>query len=273
MTDMGPDLPLGAFGPAVAIAKEAGALLRDRVGTELDVDHKGTIDLVTDVDRASEAMIVARLREEFPHHRIVGEEGTAEDASKSGGFGWLIDPLDGTTNYAHGYPHFAVSIALECGGEPLLGVVYDPMRDELFAAARGRGATLNGTALHVSGTEVLIRSLLSTGFPYDLSQRRASDALWQAFNGQVQGVRRDGAAALDLCYVAAGRTDGFWERPLNAWDMAAGVVIVREAGGTVTSLTGGPHEIHDHQVLATNGRVHREMTEIIRATLDALSPA
>lgn len=273
MTDPGSDAPIGAFDLAIEVAREAGALLRDRVSTDLNVDHKGTIDLVTDVDRASEAMIVARLREAYPHHRLVGEEGTGQQAPGSGGFGWLIDPIDGTTNYAHGYPHFAVSIALERDSLPLLGVVYDPMRDELFAAARGRGATVNGAALHVSTTSLLIRSLLATGFPYDLSQRRASNALWQAFNSQVQGVRRDGSAALDLCYVAAGRTDGFWERPLNAWDMAAGVLIVTEAGGTVTSLTGGPYDIHDHQVLATNGHVHQEMIEIIRATLDALPPA
>lgn len=270
MTENEATIPIGAFDLAVEIAREAGALLRDRVHTPLDVAHKGTIDLVTDVDRASEAMIVARLRDEYPEHRIVGEEGTGKHAPRRGGYGWLIDPLDGTTNYAHGYPHFAVSIALECDGVPLLGVVYDPMRDELFAAERGRGATVNGAPLAVSTTDLLIHSLLSTGFPYDLSQRRASDALWQAFNGQVQGVRRDGSAALDLCYVAAGRTDGFWERPLNAWDMAAGVVIVAEAGGKVTDLAGGPHDIHDHQVLATNGRVQQEMTEIIRATLDGL---
>lgn len=273
MTENELQAPVGAFDLAIDIAREAGALLRDRISTELDVAHKGTIDLVTDVDRASEAMIVARLREAYPEHRLIGEEGTGKHAPRRGGFGWLIDPLDGTTNYAHGYPHFAVSIALECDGTPLLGVVYDPMRDELFAAERGHRATLNGAPLAVSTTDLLIHSLLATGFPYDLSQRRPAEALWQAFNGQVQGVRRDGSAALDLCYVAAGRSDGFWERPLNAWDMAAGVLIVAEAGGTVTNLDGGPHDIHGHQVLATNGRVHQEMTEIIRATLDTLQPA
>jgi myo-inositol-1(or 4)-monophosphatase len=270
MTQSSFGAPLGAFDLAVAAAREAGALLRDRVSTELIVAHKGTIDLVTDVDRASEAMIVARLRDAYPEHRIVAEEGTGKEAAKRDGFGWVIDPLDGTTNYAHGYPHFAVSIALECDGVPLVGVVYDPTRDELFAAERGRGATLNGTPLHVSQTDLLIHALLATGFPYDLSQRQASDALWLAFNGQAQGVRRGGSAALDLCYVAAGRTDGYWERPLNAWDMAAGVLLVTEAGGKVTSLNGVPHDIHDDQALATNGRIHREMTEIIRATLDAL---
>jgi myo-inositol-1(or 4)-monophosphatase len=215
-------------------------------------------------------LIAGRIREAFPRHRLIGEEGAR--GAQSGDaepmpFGWVIDPLDGTTNFAHGYPHFAVSIALEHEGDPVLGVVFDPMRDELFVAERGDGATLNGEPISVSTSRELIVSLLATGFPYDLSRRGPSNALWDAFNGRCQGVRRDGSAALNLCYVAAGRLDGFWEQPLQAWDIGAGALLVREAGGTVTALDGGPFDLYDHQVLATNGHLHEPMREIIASTL------
>lgn len=263
-------VPAGARDLAVELAREAGVLLRGHVAQVREIDHKGTIDLVTEADRASEALIAGRLREAFPRHRLIGEEGARGVAEAEGAvmpFGWVIDPLDGTTNFAHGYPHFAVSIALEHEGEPILGVVYDPMRDELFVAERGQGATLNGEPIHVSTSRELIGSLLATGFPYDLARRGPSNALWDAFNGRCQGVRRDGAAALNLCYVAAGRLDGFWEQPLQAWDVGAGAILVREAGGTVTALDGGRFDLYDHQVLATNGDLHKSMLEIISATL------
>jgi len=263
-------VPAGARDLAVELAQEAGALLRGHVARVREIDHKGTIDLVTEADRASEALIAGRIREVFPRHRLIGEEGARGVAAVEGEavpFGWVIDPLDGTTNFAHGYPHFAVSIALEHEREPVLGVVYDPMRDELFVAERGQGATLNGELIRVSTSRELIGSLLATGFPYDLSCRGPSNALWDAFNGRCQGVRRDGAAALNLCYVAAGRVDGFWEQPLQAWDVAAGAILVREAGGTVTALEGGRFDLYDHQVLATNGNLHAPMLKIISATL------
>lgn len=262
--------PAGARQLAIELAREAGALLRGHVARVREIDHKGTIDLVTEADRASEALIAGRIREAFPRHRLIGEEGARgaqTSAVEALPFGWVIDPLDGTTNFAHGYPHFAVSIALEHEGDPILGVVYDPMRDELFVTERGRGATLNGEAISVSTPRELIGALLATGFPYDLSRRGPSNALWDAFNGRCQGVRRDGSAALNLCYVAAGRLDGFWEQPLQAWDVGAGALLVREAGGTVTALDGGPFDLYDHQVLATNGHLHGPMLDVIASTL------
>jgi myo-inositol-1(or 4)-monophosphatase len=257
---------------ALDLAREAGALLRERVGGQRDIEHKGTIDIVTDADKAAETLIVAGLREAFPEFRLIGEEGSrtsAADAEETD-YGWVIDPLDGTTNFAHAYPHFAVSIGLEHYREPVLGVVYDPMRDEAFVAVQGQGATLNDAPIRVSTTDALITSLLATGFPYDLSRREESNALWTAFNSRTQGVRRDGSAALNLCYVAAGRLDGFYERPLNAWDIGAGAIIVREAGGMVTALEGGPFAMYDGEVLASNPAMHELMLDVIRQTLAAV---
>lgn len=266
-------MPEGALRLAIDVAREAGALLRDRLDAPRDVQRKGTIDLVTDADRASEKLITARIRDAFPQHRLVGEEGARGAVDTGDGpnpYGWVIDPLDGTTNFAHQYPHFAVSIALEQVGEPILGVVYDPMRDELFVGERGGPSMLNDRPIAVSDTDVLLASLLATGFPYDLSKRRESNTLWQAFNGAAQGVRRDGAAALNLCYVAAGRLDAYWERPVQPWDMAAGVVIVRGAGGTVTSLEHDDHDVYGYEVVATNGHVQDEVRGLISETLDVL---
>lgn len=259
---------------ATSLAREAGALLRERVGGRRDVAHKGTIDIVTDADLASERLIVEGLRAAFPDFRLIGEEGaraTSPDASGSE-YGWVVDPLDGTTNFAHAYPHFAVSIGLEFQGRPVVGVVYDPMRDELFVAAEGEGATLNDAPIAVSNEDTLITSLLATGFPYDLSRREESTALWMAFNNQTQGVRRDGSAALNLCYVAAGRVDGFYERPLNAWDIGAGAIIVREAGGVVTALEGGPFDMYQGEVLAATPGLHGSMLQVVRATVGSLTP-
>jgi myo-inositol-1(or 4)-monophosphatase len=264
-------IPAGARELAIAAAREAGAILRERLTRPRDVQFKGTVDLVTDADRASEALLADRIRATFPAHRLIGEEGARgadgsdepRAAAEEVPYGWLVDPLDGTTNFAHGYPHFAVSIALEQAGQVVLGVVYDPMRDELFVAERGGGASLNGAPLRVTAEATLIRTLLATGFPYDLARRAESDALWDAFNSQVQGVRRDGSAALNLAYVGAGRLDGFWERPLQPWDLAAGSLLVEEAGGRVTGYDGGSFSPYAREIVASNGPLHQALLEVI----------
>ncbi|MDP9356185.1 MAG: inositol monophosphatase [Chloroflexota bacterium] len=262
-------VPDGARAVAIDVARDAGAVLRERLGRERDVQFKGTIDLVTDADRAAEALIAGRLRETYPDHRLLGEEGARGSAEVEGQegeaspYGWVIDPLDGTTNYAHGYPHFAVSIALERAGTLLLGVVYDPMRDELFVAERGQGASLNGIPLRVTGTDALIGSLLATGFPYDQAVRAEAAAIWNAFLFLTQGVRRDGSAALNLCYVAAGRLDGFYERPLQPWDMGAGALMVEEAGGRVSDFRGGVFDLYGHEAIASNGALHETILSVI----------
>ncbi len=253
---------------AVAAAREAGALLRDRFGRPHDVRFKGTVDLVTEADQGAEALIAERVRAAFPDHRLLGEEGARGSGEAGGGgaaspYGWLVDPLDGTTNYAHGLPHFAVSIALEHAGALLVGVVYDPMRDELFVAERGGGATLNGERLQVSTTDQLVRSVLVTGFAYDLARRGEQATVWRAFLTQVQAIRQTGSAALNLCYVAAGRLDGYWERPLQPWDMAAGALIVAEAGGSVGDFRNDPFRPYGDEVLASNGRLHPALLAVL----------
>lgn len=247
------------------LAVQAGAILRERLHGERQVVLKGIVDLVTDADHASEKLIWEGLREAFPTHRITGEEGSvgAEATIEEQPFGWVFDPLDGTTNYAHRYPHFAVSICLEHRGAPVVGVVYDPMRDEVFAARLDQGATLNGEPIAVSTTESLGNALLASGFSYDLADRPGQMVLWEVFNNQARGVRRDGAAALNLCYVASGRLDGYWERPVQSWDMGAGAVIVREAGGVVTALEHDDFDLYTPEVLATNPHIHGQMREVI----------
>jgi myo-inositol-1(or 4)-monophosphatase len=246
-------------------ALKAGKILRDNILGKRTISYKGDINLVTEMDTRSERAIVETLRSSFPGHGIIAEEET--DLRNESGFTWIIDPLDGTTNYAHGYPCFSVSIALEHEGSVILGVVYDPMRDELFSARKGAGAYLNGNGIIVSGAEELIRSLLATGFPYD---RKISEKNNLAYFHDLlmasQEVRRDGSAALDLCYVASGRFDGYWELKLKQWDVAAGSLIVTEAGGSVSDLSGNPFDIRAEEVLASNGKIHRKMVEVMQKT-------
>jgi len=248
---------------AIRVAKDAGRLLSDRVGTRIDVDHKGSINLVTDVDLASERLIREAISTYYPRHEILGEEGGLSESDSE--YRWVVDPLDGTTNYAHGYPIFCVSIALECKGEIVLGVVYDPMRDELFTAEQGGGAALNNRPIRVSKTAELIQGLLSTGFPYDIKTSKLTNLdHWANFAMNAQALRRDGAAALDLCYVACGRFDGFWELNLSPWDTAAGALIVTEAGGRVTNFSGGPFSNYKPEVVASNGLIHDRMLEVLK---------
>jgi len=248
---------------AIAAAEAGGAILREHFGGELEVRYKGEIDLVTQVDTAAEAAIVGLIRSHFPTHTILAEEGSTGGADRQ--HRWIIDPLDGTTNYSHGMPPFCVSIAYEHAGELNVGVIYDPTIGELFVAERGKGATLNGRPLHVSNTSVLRRALLATGFPYDaeLLPLALSQFVW--FARKAQAVRRIGSAALDLAYVAAGRFDGYWEASINSWDIAAGVLLVQEAGGSVTSLNGRPLELDAPGLtaLASNGTLHETMRETL----------
>ena len=268
-----PVLPDGARELAIRAALDAGAILRGRLSQTREVAYKGLIDLVTDADRASEELISGRVRTTFPDHGFLGEEGTrgAEGAE----FNWVVDPLDGTTNYAHAYPHFAVSIALERRNRAVLGVVHDPMRDELFVAERGGGATLNGAPIHVAAEDQLLRSLLATGFPYDPNKRAEALAVWDALMDACQGVRRDGAAALNLAWVACGRLDGFYERNLKPWDMAAGALIVEEAGGIVTDYAGGPFDLYGIEVVAAGAGLHAPLRDVVQRTVEQLaeSPA
>lgn len=245
-------------------ARKAGKLLRDNVSGERDISYKGEINMVTEIDRLSEKTVVATVLEAFPGHGILAEEGSRIDGDS--GFLWVIDPLDGTTNYAHGYPNFSVSIGLERDGQTVVGVVYDPMRDELFSAVKDGGSFLNGQPLSVSRSEVLIRSLLATGFPYDRTVSKENNLnFFSALLMASQEVRRSGSASLDLCAVAAGRLDGYWELKLHPWDVAAGGLIVQEAGGKVSDFSGTRYTIHDREIIASNGVIHQQMLDLIHA--------
>src|SRR5262245_2489752 len=236
---------------AVKAAEDAGVLLIRRLGQQNRVEHKGVVDLVTEADKASERLLVERLHAALPEAGILAEEGSGSD--RGPGLRWVVDPLDGTTNYAHGYPVFSVSIALERDGAVVLGVVLDPTRNECFSALRGSGAFLNGKPIHVSATPDLDAALLVTGFPYDVrTTQRDNLTQFRRFLKTAQAIRRGGSAALDLCYVACGRFDGFWEESLSPWDMAAGVLIVQEAKGRVTGYLGGAPDIESGNILATN---------------------
>ncbi len=246
------------LGDLEPIAREAGALLMSYFDRHIKIEYKGDVDLVTAADRASEKLIVERLQARWPQHGIVGEEGTRSDTGAD--YRWFVDPLDGTTNFAHGYPVFCVSIALARKDDQLeAGVLYDPTRDEFFAAERGLGATLNGKPMHVSRTARLAESILGTGFPSHKRHKNPNIYFYQEITLRSHGVRRAGSAALDLANVAAGRYDGFWEFNLNPWDTAAGVLIVQEAGGMVTRFDGAPFRLDSREVLATNGRIHEEL--------------
>ena len=297
---------------AVAIAREAGIVVREAFpGTSLaHVSFKGTANPVTETDTAAEELIVTRLRAAFPDHRILAEErgfvvsglraepqskpqpnggdewllsktlqapvlgGVPEDRDVSSGWPvWLVDPLDGTNNFAHGFPHVAISLALLVGGQPVVGAVYDPLRDETFATTAGGGATLNGQPIHVSRVERLTDAFLATGFPYD--RRTAPDNNTERldhFLRRSQGVRRAGSAVLDLAYVACGRFDGFWEMRLKPWDVGAGVLLVQEAGGRVTDFDGGPDCVSGEFIVASNGYIHDQMLRVIREEAAAPRP-
>ena len=251
---------------AIETAREAGRVLGERFGrASLEVTHKGDIDLVTESDLAAERLIVERIRSHYPRHAILAEESGASEqvGGGAGEYKWIIDPLDGTTNYAHGYPCYCVSIALERAGVLLLGVIHDPTRDETFAAERGAGATLNGRRIRVSEINDLNEAMLCTGYPYDVRGRDNFVRNFKNFILHAQGVRRDGSAALDLAYVACGRFDGFWEEGLRPWDVAAGAVIVEEAGGRVSRYDDAPYDIYTPPIMASNGLVHEAMMRVL----------
>jgi myo-inositol-1(or 4)-monophosphatase len=247
------------------VAHEAGRVLAERFGRGVKISHKGAIDLVTESDVAAERLIVERIKSYYPRHSILAEE-SGESQLVDGAHAewkWIIDPLDGTTNYAHGYPCFCVSIALERAGEVVVGVVHDPIREETFAAERGEGATLNGRRIHVSEIDELGSAMLCTGFPYDVRERGDFARHFTNFIRHAQAVRRDGSAALDLAYVAAGRFDGFWEEGLRPWDVAAGVILVEEAGGRVSRYDGSPFRIYTPPILASNALIHEEAMRVL----------
>ncbi len=255
--------PTDELAAAVAAARAAGEILRAGFGRAHDVQFKGPIDPVTEADRASEARIVALLAAATPGCGFLTEENPA--IAGRGDARWIIDPLDGTVNYAPGYPHFAVSIALERGGELELGVIYDPLRDELFVARRGAGATLNGRPIHVGSVSTLGGAVLSTGFPYDVwTSEHDNTAEWCHFLKRAQSLRVTGSSALDLAAVACGRRDGHWEPGLSAYDTAAGVLLVREAGGVATDYGGGPDALYGAEIVAANPALHAEMLSYLR---------
>ena len=251
---------------AVDTALKTGKYLRSRLKLPKKIEFKGEIDLVTDSDYYAERKIINLLKKVFPTHEILAEETANKNVKPSSpGYRWIIDPLDGTTNFAHGYPLFAVSIALEYKGKIILGVAYNPLLNELFTAVSGKGAYLNGKKISVSTTKNLSQSLLATGFPYDIKQNlRTNLDYFNKFQLAAQDIRRDGSAVLNLCYTACGRFDGFWELKLKPWDTAAGVLIVQEAGGKVTDFKGKKYNIYKKEMLATNGNIHQQMLKILK---------
>ena len=254
---------------AVEAVQKAGAIQLTHFGGPMRIDKKGAIDLVTEVDVAVERMFRAMIAERFPDHAVLGEELQQDDLLRrtAPGYCWVFDPIDGTTNFAHGLPIFCASLGLELDGQAVLGAVYDPTRRELFTAERGQGARLNGERIRVTAADTVMDSLLVTGFPYTVQQPETGEELVSLFGhflGRSRAVRRLGSAALDLCYVAAGRLDGFYEAILKPWDSCAGALIVAEAGGQVTDWHGTPFQSRMAQVLATNGHLHAEMLAILR---------
>jgi myo-inositol-1(or 4)-monophosphatase len=254
---------------ATTIARDAGRLLREAASQQKRISRKSSdVDLLTEYDQAAEALISDRLRQAFPDHRLVAEEGSHNQQAASS-YTWYVDPLDGTNNFAHGFPVFAVSMALYRASEPQIGIIYDPLRDECFSAVTGGGAYLETAhgrmRLRVSTATTLVESLLATGFPYDRHHSQQDNlAQFGAFLKKALGLRRAGAAALDLAYVAAGRLDGYWEFKLNSWDVAAGLLLVQEAGGRVSTIDGRPLQLTEKlSLLASNGRIHDQMQEVL----------
>lgn len=244
-------------------ALKAGRMLRENIGKSSEISYKGTVDLVTNFDTQAQRMIFDHLSSCFPDHDYLAEEGLSQN--KGAEFRWIIDPLDGTTNYAHHFPVFTVSIALERKGEVVLGLIYDPMREEMFSAVKGEGAFLNGEGIRVSAVDDLNRSLLATGFPYDIRASKVNNIThFNNFLTRVQGIRCCGSAAMDLCYVASGRFDGFWELKLSPWDMAAGALIVQEAGGLISDFQNGEFTIYGAEILASNGLIHQQIVEVLQ---------
>jgi myo-inositol-1(or 4)-monophosphatase len=250
-------MPLDLLTPMQAMAREAGALLMEYFHQHVKIEYKGAVDLVTVADRKSEALILERIRKQFPSHDVMGEEGTRIETGSD--YKWYVDPLDGTTNFAHGYLVFCVSLGVEYRKQRIAAVVYDPTRDEMFAAEKSSGARLNDKALHVSNTPELGQCLIATGFPSQKRHKNPNIYFYHQLTLRTHGVRRAGSAALDLCNVASGRFDGFWEFNLNPWDTAAGVLIVEEAGGKVSDFSGGEFQIASRETLATNGLIHEAL--------------
>jgi myo-inositol-1(or 4)-monophosphatase len=250
---------------AIQAARDAGQVLLEKFDRKIAVSKKGDIDLVTEADLASEALIIERIKSYFPRHAILAEEsGSTVVVEGDSRWKWVIDPLDGTTNYAHGYPCFCVTLALEHNDELVLGVTYDPTRDELFSAELGHGASLNNKPIRVSETESLSEALIVTGFPYNFKDRPDFARHLTEFLLRARSVRRDGSAAIDMAYVACGRFDGFWEEGLNPWDMAAGVLLIEEAGGFVSTYQNTRFNIYEPPVVASNGLIHSEMVAVLR---------
>lgn len=260
-------LQLAYLDTALALAHAAGSLLNAGAHARHPARNKGTVtDLVTQFDKAAEDLIVAGIRSRYPDHRILAEEG-GDHGGQAGAPRWIIDPLDGTTNFAHGLPMFSVSIACEIDGQLAVGVVAAPALGQVFAAARGHGATRNGQPIHVSTVDRLDGALLVTGFPYDRHTAKENNfAQFVALKKQAQGIRRFGSAALDLAFTAAGSFDGYWEMRLNAWDVAAGILLVEEAGGTVSDWHGDAVSLTRCEVLATNGQIHQAVSTVLKNT-------
>jgi myo-inositol-1(or 4)-monophosphatase len=251
---------------AIELARSAGGVLKHYMDRDKHVELKGRANLVTAADKEAEALIIKGIRERFPKHAILAEESGLSGETAASAEKWIIDPLDGTTNFAHQYPFFCVSIGFEQAGKMVCGAVYDPWRDEMFSGARGEGSFVNGRRMQVSQADKLGNALIMTGFPYGVREKMdAAMSQFRAFMFESQAVRRGGSAALDLCYNALGRVDGFWEMDLHPWDTAAGSVILEEAGGRVTDFSGGPFSIYGKQIVASNGRIHDEMVGVLGA--------
>ena len=255
------------FQTAIVAAQSAGKLIINQLHKQYNVDFKSSVNMVTQVDRDAEKLIISIIHNVYPDHRILAEE--TNEIKGNSPYRWIIDPLDGTTNFVHGFPVFAISIAVEYKGEIIVGVVYDPNRNELFSAVKNGGAFLNKKQIKVSDTKALLASLTATGFPYETGTLfELNMEIFRSIYTKCQGVRRAGSAALDMCYVASGRFDGFWEFGLNPWDISAGALIVQEAGGIVGDFNGNEFKSDNtSQIIATNGTIHEELLKIIQQTL------